>query len=81
MRLAMLLLLAGCPRPIPDPVPPSSAPFCAPTVKAEMDHLCANSFTKSGYACVQCEAGGCIERTVMVFCVANCLDPRCKPAQ
>jgi hypothetical protein len=77
-----LLLCAACgPKPPPVPGPPGNTLYCAESVHAQMERICAGAFTKSGYACVQCEAGGCIERSVMVFCVANCLDPRCKQAE
>lgn len=78
--LALAVFVCACgPVPPPPPGPPASVPFCADSVHAKLENICIGTFTKGGYACVQCEAGGCIERSVMVFCVANCLDPRCHP--
>lgn len=83
MRVALLLLLAGCPRPIPPPPPnpPAEIPICFMGTHLFSDGACADSFTVDGLACAVCvNAKGCYEPVNVIYCADTCADPRCAPA-
>lgn len=77
------LMLTGCPRPVPAPVPPSDAGDLGvncPTTQPTSQGVCDNQFTPDGLACANCPgASSCVDRAHGIYCVGpqGCLDPRC----
>jgi|GEM_PF-4618979 len=85
MRALILaaLVFAGCPRPVPPPVPITTItqiPTCPPTEPTTAG-VCDGLFTEDGLACVRCPGvGGCVDTATQIYCAAGaCLeDARCQ---
>lgn len=80
----VVLLLAGCPKPLPPvsdpqlaiPLTVDGAGPCPPGTAPGTEDVCAGLFTSEGFACVRCAGAiGCVDVSSMVYCAAGpCLD-------
>lgn len=84
--LFVLLVLTGCPRPLP-PKPPEPDPdaervMCKEEAQTLSDDACPGFFTAEGFVCTRCKnVSACIAEEIQVYCVQgrSCLDPKCLP--